>query len=130
MRGSFHPLPGRKTQDMESCEWKCDEKESCPMLVLSRKKNQSIVIGGNTVITVIEISGNKIRLGIQAPNEIIVLRGELQPNGEITKLEPDTQPTDLLPEEAPPTKLGSMKDVVAAKVRQQKDGAPPVRKAS
>ena len=37
------------------------------MLVLSRKRNESIVIDGSIVITVIEIRGDKVRLGIEAP---------------------------------------------------------------
>lgn len=46
------------------------------MLVLSRKKNQSIQIG-NIVITVNQINGNRVALGIKAPAEVRILRGEL-----------------------------------------------------
>lgn len=48
------------------------------MLVLSRKKNESIVIDGNITITVIEIRGDKIRLGIEAPREVPIHRSEVQ----------------------------------------------------
>ena len=47
------------------------------MLVLSRKFNESIVIDGGIKITVVEIRGNQIRLGIEAPQEIGVMREEL-----------------------------------------------------
>lgn len=47
------------------------------MLVLSRKKNESIVIDGNIVITVVEVRGDKVRLGIEAPKEIPVHRSEV-----------------------------------------------------
>lgn len=47
------------------------------MLVLSRKRNESIVIDDRIVITVIEIRGDKVRLGIQAPVEIPVHRSEV-----------------------------------------------------
>jgi len=47
------------------------------MLVLSRKKNESIVIDDNIVITVVEIRGDKVRLGVQAPREIPVHRSEI-----------------------------------------------------
>ncbi|MFO1021991.1 MAG: carbon storage regulator CsrA [Planctomycetales bacterium] len=47
------------------------------MLVLSRKKNESIVIDDNIVITVVEVRGDKVRLGIQAPREVPVHRSEV-----------------------------------------------------
>ena len=48
------------------------------MLVLSRKKNESIVIGDNIVVKVVEVHGNRVRLGIEAPADVVVHRGELQ----------------------------------------------------
>ncbi len=47
------------------------------MLVLSRKKDESIVINDNIVITVVEIRGDKVRLGIQAPREVPIHRQEI-----------------------------------------------------
>ena len=47
------------------------------MLVLSRKKNESIVIDENIVITVVEIRGDKVRLGIEAPREVPIHRSEV-----------------------------------------------------
>ena len=47
------------------------------MLVLSRKSKQEIVIGDNVVITVLKIKGNTVRLGIEAPRDVHVVRGEL-----------------------------------------------------
>lgn len=47
------------------------------MLVLSRKKNESIVINDNVVITVVEIRGDKVRLGIVAPRDVPVHRQEV-----------------------------------------------------
>ena len=48
------------------------------MLVLSRKSMERIQIGDNVVVTVLEIHGNKVRIGISAPREIRVLRSELK----------------------------------------------------
>ena len=48
------------------------------MLVLSRKENESIVIRGDIVVTVIDVRGGKVRLGIEAPREIPVNRREIQ----------------------------------------------------
>ena len=47
------------------------------MLVLSRKKNESIIINDNISITVIEIRGDKVRLGIEAPKDVSVHRREV-----------------------------------------------------
>ena len=47
------------------------------MLVLSRKKNDSIVIGDNVVITIVDVRGDKVRLGIEAPREVPVHRKEI-----------------------------------------------------
>jgi carbon storage regulator len=47
------------------------------MLVLSRKKNESIVINDSIVITVVEIRGDKVRLGIEAPREVPIHRSEV-----------------------------------------------------
>ena len=47
------------------------------MLVLTRKQNEKIRIGDNITITVIRMKGKAVRLGIDAPNNINVLRGEL-----------------------------------------------------
>ena len=47
------------------------------MLVLSRKKNEAIVINKDVVITVIEIRGDKVRLGIVAPKDVAVHREEV-----------------------------------------------------
>jgi carbon storage regulator len=47
------------------------------MLVLSRKPGEKIHIGGGITVTVIEVAGNKIRLGIDAPKDVPVFRAEL-----------------------------------------------------
>ena len=47
------------------------------MLVLSRKPNQSIVIGSDIVVTVIEVKGDQVRLGIKAPRHVAVHRDEV-----------------------------------------------------
>ena len=48
------------------------------MLVLSRHRNESIYIGNDVVITVVDIRGDKIRLGITAPQDVSVDRSEVR----------------------------------------------------
>lgn len=48
------------------------------MLVLSRKLNEAIVIAGNITITIVEVRGDKVRLGIEAPKDVPVHRQEVQ----------------------------------------------------
>lgn len=47
------------------------------MLMLSRKPYETIIIGGNVEVTVIAIEDNKVRIAIQAPDEVIIDRGEI-----------------------------------------------------
>lgn len=47
------------------------------MLVLSRKKDEKIIIGGNIELMVIDIQHDKVRIGIEAPREVIVDREEV-----------------------------------------------------
>lgn len=47
------------------------------MLVLTRKKQEKIQIGDNVTITVVRIKGNTVRVGIEAPHDVRVVRGEL-----------------------------------------------------
>ena len=47
------------------------------MLVLSRKKDEKIIIGDNISIMVVDIQGDKVRLGIEAPREVTVHREEV-----------------------------------------------------
>ncbi len=48
------------------------------MLVLSRKESERIKLGDSIVVTVVRVAGDKVRLGIDAPADMLVLREELQ----------------------------------------------------
>lgn len=52
------------------------------MLVLSRKTGERLVIGDNVVITIVRIQGDKVRIGIEAPSDVRVIREELKPENE------------------------------------------------
>ncbi len=49
------------------------------MLVLSRRERERIKLGDSIVVTVVRVAGDKVRLGIEAPPHILVLRDELEP---------------------------------------------------
>lgn len=64
------------------------------MLVLSRKQNERIRVGDSVVVTVVRVSGDKVRIGIEAPPSVRVVRDELKDEllGEVT-----ITPADELP---------------------------------
>ena len=49
------------------------------MLVLSRKESEKIRLGEDVILTVVRVSGDRVRLGIQAPSNMLILREELNP---------------------------------------------------
>ncbi len=79
------------------------------MLVLSRQRDESIMIGDNIVVTIVDIRGDKVRLGINAPTEIPVHRQEVyeaiqRENLRATRMDPRDaqavgrgQPKETLP---------------------------------
>jgi carbon storage regulator len=48
------------------------------MLVLSRRESERIRLGDSIVVTVVKVAGDRVRLGIEAPSDVLVLRGELE----------------------------------------------------
>lgn len=62
------------------------------MLVLTRKQGQQLQIGDDVTITVLEVKGRVIKLGIEAPSRVRVLRGELQRFNEPAKERVEHQP--------------------------------------
>jgi carbon storage regulator len=68
------------------------------MLVLSRKKNESIVINNDITIVVVEIRGDKVRLGVEAPKEVPVHRREvydaIKRNEQLSQEEDSASETD------------------------------------
>jgi carbon storage regulator len=52
------------------------------MLILKRKPGEQIVIGDNIIVTVAEVRGNRVKIGIDAPKETRVRRMEIEPHEE------------------------------------------------
>lgn len=69
------------------------------MLVLSRQRDESIIIGENIVVTIVDIRGDKVRLGIEAPTEIPVHRREvfeaIQRENQHASQNPTSEPCPL-----------------------------------
>jgi carbon storage regulator len=61
------------------------------MLVLTRKRGETIVIGEDIILTVFEVQGNRVRLGIDAPDQVGVLRGELVGRKDLAVPVPDLE---------------------------------------
>ena len=53
------------------------------MLVLSRKERERIRLGDSIVVTVVRLSGDRVRLGIEAPGDMVVLREELDTQNDV-----------------------------------------------
>jgi carbon storage regulator len=67
------------------------------MLVLSRKKNESIVINNDITIVVVEIRGDKVRLGVEAPKEVPVHRREVYDAIKRSENDHDSREQSTLP---------------------------------
>jgi carbon storage regulator len=65
------------------------------MLVLTRKVGERIVIDDNILIEVLEVQGNRVRIGIQAPQGVTILRQELLA-GKVAGARPDRKKQDLV----------------------------------
>lgn len=66
------------------------------MLVLTRRANQSIMIGHDVVVTVLEVRGDQVRLGIRAPRDVEVHREEVFAALRATSNSSATPPDDAL----------------------------------
>jgi carbon storage regulator len=53
------------------------------MLVLTRKAGETIRIGNDVLLTVVRIEGNRVRIAVEAPRSLTVLRGELSADGPV-----------------------------------------------
>lgn len=74
------------------------------MLVLSRKAGEKLIIGDDVVLTINRISGNRVAIGIEAPRNVRIVRGELQKN--------QVAPTGYAPNTAP---MGQPNIAIASK---------------
>ena len=62
------------------------------MLVLSRKESEKIMLGDSIVLTIVRVSGDRVRLGIEAPSDMLILRKELDPSDSVHSANKKKQP--------------------------------------
>lgn len=65
-------------------------KERISMLILTRKVGETLTIGDNIEVTVLEVRGGQVRIGVNAPRDVVVNRKEI-----LTRLKPEADTTDL-----------------------------------
>jgi carbon storage regulator len=89
------------------------------MLVLTRKVNESINIGDSIVVTVLAIEGEKVKIGIAAPRELVILRQEVfQAIQEQAKLQ------ELLAKETEPGHLEELRKLLADENAGEQEKGP------
>lgn len=94
------------------------------MLVLTRKPREEIRIGNGITITILRVKGQSVRIGIDAPNDIRIVRGELKPE--------DTATNESVAEETPVTAATEpveTRESRSAAVRNRCEPSPRVRPA-
>ena len=65
------------------------------MLVLSRKESEKIMLGDSIVLTIVRVSGDRVRLGIEAPSDMLILRKELEDSANKPGVK--SEPTKVAP---------------------------------
>jgi carbon storage regulator len=90
----------------------------CVMLVLTRKLQQQIKIGEQITVTILKVKGSTVRIGVQAPREVRVIRGELPKAGANGEAAPEPQPVEVA------VALGD-EDPAATEAIDEAAGVPP-----
>jgi carbon storage regulator len=81
------------------------------MLVISRKINEAIVIDDTITVTILGVDGDKVKLGIVAPREMLILRGEIQ-----QAVQEQVKIQESLAGEEKPNALEGLRELLASEV--------------
>jgi carbon storage regulator len=92
----------------------------CNLLVLARRKEESIIIGDNIVVTILGVEGEKVKLGIEAPNDVRIWRKEIyEAITEQTKIA-----EKIAVASAEPTLFQSLRDLLESEIKQDDTPKP------
>lgn len=86
------------------------------MLVISRKINESITIGDKIVVTILAVEGDRVKLGIDAPRELIILRQEI-----FQAVQDQVKIQELMAEESKPEMLEQLRELLASETEKEID---------
>ena len=86
------------------------------MLVLTRKVDESIVIGNSIVLTVLAIEGEQVKLGINAPREVTILRQEV-----FQAVQDQVKIQEMLAEESKPEQFEQLRELLAAESEDESE---------
>ena len=89
------------------------------MLVISRKINESITIGDKIVVTILAVEGDRVKLGIDAPRELIILRQEI-----FQAVQDQVKIQELLAEENEPETLNQLRKLLASETEEKEIEEP------
>lgn len=84
------------------------------MLVISRKINESITIGDKIVVTILAVEGDRVKLGIDAPRELIILRQEI-----FQAVQDQVKIQELMAEESKPKMLEQLRELLASETEKE-----------
>jgi carbon storage regulator len=89
------------------------------MLVIRRRQGESLYIGDDVEVSILEITGSQVKLGIQAPREVAVLRAEIRVTAEQNR-----EAAQLLPESAFDNLRGCLQDQARRSMQRDEGDAP------
>ncbi|HNK64331.1 MAG TPA: carbon storage regulator CsrA [Anaerolineales bacterium] len=84
------------------------------MLVISRKTDESITIGDNITVTILAVDGDRVKIGIEAPRSMVILRQEIY-----QAVQEQSRIQEMLAEESKPDALEQLRKLLASEAEEE-----------